>query len=166
MPQSDVVTSFGWATVRDQLQAELETLSIVRLVNPFVRFDGHHHNSADRFRKKHIPDGGRYIDSFTLRRISEDRAFLTAKEYQATILVGIDYFYEMDDDRETQVTFDENIDIVLTHFQEPIRLEGRVELMNPMQLVTEDWREFADRLVHHAEFQTEVQHIVYQSTFR
>lgn len=166
MAQSDVVTSFGWREVRDQIKTELETLSVVKLVHPFVRFDGRLNNSEERFRKKHIPTGESRINSWALRRIEEQREFLTNREYQVHIIVGLDHWFEVDDDEETQDTFDDTLDAVLTHFQAPIRLTGTVELLNPMQLVTEDWREFAGRLVHHAEFQFDAQHLVHQNTFR
>lgn len=166
MPQSDIVTSFGWLDIRNQIKTELESVNGVELVHPFVRFDKSRNNSAERFKKLHVPSGGRYINALSLRRIEENREFLTNREYQVHILVGIEFWYELDDERETQDEFDTIVDAILTHFQEPIRLGGIVELMNPMQLVAEDWRQFAGELVHHAEFQIDAQHLVHQNTFR
>lgn len=162
---TNLITDLRWRTIRDEIKKELEAV-VSGVVHGFVRFD--QGDDTERYRKKHIPKGSQSgkIDAWTIRRIDESREYLTNKEIEVSIVVGLDFWFELVDEKATQDTFDDIVDDVKTAFQAPIRLDCNAELQGPIQLTEEDHRRFAGRLVHHAELQTLVRHRVFQQSFR
>lgn len=163
----NLITDLRWTTIRDEIRDELLAVDSVILVQPYVRFDGTRNRNEQRFKKKFIPDDGTgIINAWSIRRIEETREWDTNREIMVNILVGLNFWYSLDDDEGTQDVFDDVVDDVMTALQEPIRLDSEVELQGPAQLVTSDHRFLAGELVHHAEIQTLTEHRIFQSTFR
>lgn len=162
----NVVSEFRWTTVRDAIIAEMELVESVKLIHPYLRWDGNLNSNEQRFLKKFIAPGGKIINAWALSRGSEIREYLTNREILAQIIVQLDFWYEIDDDAGSQDTFDNIVDDVLNQFEEPIRLSDTVELQGPMQMPTSDHRYFAGRLTHHAELTSILQHRIHVTQFR
>jgi len=160
---TNVVLNLRWRDIRDQIVAELEDVVSGR-VHGFLRFDNH--SNEERFRKKFIPSGSSKINAWTVTRAEQSREYLTNREIESFTAVVLDFWYQLDDEAASQDTFDDIVDDVIFHFQEPIRLSGEVELQGPIQLTISDHRYFAGKLVHHCELQTVARHRVFQNTFR
>jgi len=163
----NLVTKLRWIPIRDEIKAELEAVDSVVLVHPFLRWDGVKNANEQRFQKLHIPNDGKgIVNAWAISRESEDREFLTNREYECTINVDLHFWYSLNDSESTQDTFDEIVDDVLDRFEEPIRLSCEAELQGPIQLAAIDVRYFAGKLTHHALLQTTVLHRVYTNQFR
>lgn len=159
-------TGTSWVTMRDEIADELGTVTGIGVVNRRIRWDKRKNSSEERFRKLHTPLGSAIVNSITISRVSQERQFLTNREYSAQTMVAVHFWYQLDDDTNTQDTFDSLVDAILLQFQAPIRLDCKVEILMPVQLVEEDHRWLAGVLVHHAEFQLNVQERIIQNTFR
>ena len=158
----NLITDFRWTTVRDEIRDEMLAVPSVVLVHPFLRWDGQRNANEQRFRKKFIPEGQAIINAWTIMRVSEDREWLTNREILIQVIARLEFWYELNDDEDSQDTFDDIVDDVKTRFQAPIRLDSTVEIQGPLLLTVEDHRFFAGKLVHHAELETVVQHRVFQ----
>lgn len=166
MAAVNLIPNFRWRVVRDELREELLAVPSVELVHKFLRFDRNENENDERFRKLHIPEGSGIINAWAIHRIAEEREYDTNRETIVRVAVAMDFWYQLDDKKETQDTFDDIIDDVKTALQEPIRLDCEVELQGPVQLTIEDHRYFAGKLVHHAELQTLVEARVFEDNFR
>jgi len=163
---TNLTTNYRWTTVRDAIRTELLTISSVVLVHPFLRWDGNLNNNEQRFLKKFQPLGANIINAWTISRLDQTKDFLTNRETLVRTLVAMNFWYSLDDDKASNDTFDNIVDDVVDHFDEPIRLSGAVEIQGPVNIAEEDFRFFGTKLVHHAELQTIAQHRVFTNQFR
>lgn len=163
---STLVTQTSWPVVRDEIIGELESVEGIKLIHNRIRWDKKRNSNEERFRKLHTPRGSTTVNSITVSRVAQEREFLSNREYIARTAVSVHFWFELDDDRDTQDDFDQLVDGILLQFQEPIRLDSQVEILHPINLVEEDHRWLAGTLVHHAEFLLTVQERIRQNSFR
>jgi len=153
-----------WDVLCDQLVAELAAVPSVGRIHNRLRFDAF--SNEERFKKKFQEEGSGKINAWTVTRVSQVREFFSSCEYLVNTNVVFDFWYTLDDENDSQRVFDKIVDDVLERFQGTLRLECLAEIQGPIQLVDEDHRYIAGCLVHHAELTTDVQHRVFQNTFR
>lgn len=162
---SNLVPCTEWAVVRDELIEELEAIGCLGRIHNRLRFDDKGNN--ERFKKLMQPQGSSKIRAATIMRVSQTRAFHTNHELIVRTSIEIDFWYEMSDRDDSQAVFDQCIDDVLCHFQEPLRLDGcLIEILEPIQLSVEEHVQIAGELAHHATFTLIAQERVHQPTFR
>lgn len=162
------VENFLWVPVRDAIRDELLQIDDIKIVLPFMPTGTRMRNSQNRsrFKEKFVPDGQDIINAWAIMRTGQSRVNFTNHEQIVTHQVSLHFWYEANDEEETQDAFDTIVDNVHMNLQAAIRLGNKVELQGPAQMPTEDFREFAGELCHHVEITTTAQHRVFVTKFR
>lgn len=142
-----------WTTVADTLAEHIRTVADIYVVHTAPPLDDKMQPS--RWRKLLTPLASPEINSWVIHRASVATEFIgSGCEFEHTTSVTITGFLRHSQEEDSQRRFESIIDSVLLSLYRSIRLDDKVLLQGPAQLVSNDFQIVAGELCHFAEIST------------
>lgn len=145
----------NWIANRDKLKLVIEATGI-QIVHAFPRLEGTNH--VGRTKEFMLTDDR--IHAWTILRSGAINRYSTMCEIEVLHQTTVRGMLQHSDENATQDEFDAEIDTIMTALYPQLSLGGNATLQGPAQLPIEEFRIFAETVVHYAEITTVVNQTV------
>lgn len=145
-----------YTTISAEIATILKTVSGIGQVHETLR----HTVNWEDFLTRHVKNGR--VDNWEITRVSSVQTIRAVQNKTAnepfffdTHQISIRGAFGLKDVKETEKTFNDVVDLIVTEFRKKNLLNGKVDLPRQPQVVTIDHRMFGGILVHFAEITLE-----------